>query len=298
MKLNKGISLLIVFLIYAVSFGIGAVVVTVLSADGTSCLTLCLTPLSALFIANIAATIMVFIFNLILKNASIYDPYWSVQPLFIIGVIFWRFNPGFQLLHLIVLVPLAFWSLRLTVNWMIGFDNLKWEDWRYKMYKTNYPKIAQLLVFTGIMMMPTILVFLGTIPIWYFLNVQEIQTQGIIFSAIGGLIITSGTLLELFADIQMRRYKARPDRSSFIDEGLWRYSRHPNYLGEILIWVGVFFAGLINFHVINIAGFLLIFLLFRFISIPMMEKHMLEKSAEYADYQKKVNLLFFGMRRG
>jgi len=297
MKTNKPLSLLIVLLIYIVSFSAGAVVITALSG---------LTPLLALFIGNITATVVVFIFNLILKNASIYDPYWSVQPLFIIGAMYWFYDPGFRLHHLLVLLPLAFWSFRLTINWMIGFDNLKWEDWRYKMYKVKFPKIAQLVVFTGIMMMPTILVFLGTIPIWHLLNAHtsldanislDAKLSGIIFPAIGGLIIILGTLLELFADNQMRRYKADQNRGPFIDEGLWRYSRHPNYLGEILIWAGVFAAGFENFHITSIAGFTLIFLLFRFISIPMMEKHLLEKSGGYADYQKKVNILFFGLRK-
>jgi steroid 5-alpha reductase family enzyme len=285
MKTNKCISLLIVLFIYLISFCAGVAVLLALSN---------LTPLLALFIGNVTATIMVFIFNLIFKNATVYDPYWSVQPIFVIAGMYWRCELGFQMAHLLILVPLAFWSFRLTINWMTGFDNLQWEDWRYRRIKANYPKIAQLLVFTGIMMMPTILVFLGTIPVWYLLNAPA---PGFVLPAIGGLIIVIGTLLELFADNQMRRYKNNPDRGPYIDEGLWRYSRHPNYLGEILIWVGIFIAGFENFHYLNIIGVVLIFLLFRFISIPMMEKHILEKNSEYAAYRKKVNCLFFGLRR-
>jgi steroid 5-alpha reductase family enzyme len=285
MKTNKFISLLVVLVVYLVSFAAGAIVLITLSN---------LTPLLALFIANAAATCSVFIFNLLLKNASIYDPYWSVQPIFIIGFMYWRYEHSFQLPHLLILIPLAFWSFRLTINWMTGFENLKWEDWRYRRIKTNYPKISQLLVFTGIMMMPTILVYLGTIPFWYFL---ETQNPGIILPAIGGLIIIIGTILELISDNQMRRFKRKTDRSLYINEGLWKYSRHPNYLGEIMIWVGVFIAGLENFQYLSIAGVLLIFLLFRFISIPMMEKHIMEKTPEYLDYRKKVNALFFGRQR-
>jgi len=285
MKTNKIFSLFIVLIVYVISFGIGTVILTMLSG---------LTPLLALFIANAAATVSVFIFNLVLKNASLYDPYWSVQPVFIIGAMYLFYKPGFQITHLLVLVPLIFWSFRLTINWISGFDNLLWEDWRYRKIKADYPKLSQLLVFTGIMMMPTILVFLGTIPVWYLLNAQS---RNIILPAVGGLIIFSGTLLELFADNQMRRFKRNPSRDSYIDESLWRYSRHPNYLGEILIWVGIFIAGLVNFNLLSIPGIVLIFLLFRFISIPMMEKHILEKSQDYSAYQKKVPILIFGLRR-
>jgi steroid 5-alpha reductase family enzyme len=251
-------------------------------------------PLFAMFIANFAATIVVFISNLVLKNASVYDPYWSVQPIFVIGAMYWHYGLPFQTSQLLLLVPLACWSCRLTLNWATGFKNMQWEDWRYRKIKADNPRFAQVHVFTGIMMMPTILVFLGTIPVWYMLHSQPLNP---ILPLFGGLIIILGTTLEHCADSQMRRYKKDPERGPYIDKGLWRYSRHPNYLGEILIWVGVFIAGLINFHPFSLAGVVLIALLFIFISIPMMERHILETRPEYIKYQQTVRPLVFGPRR-
>ena len=144
------------------------------------------------------------------------------------------------------------------------------------------------------MMMPTCLVFLGTVPVWFFL---QAKTFNLILPALGSLLILAGTLIEHFADNQMRHYKKNSNRGPYIDEGLWRYSRHPNYLGEILIWVGIFIAALVNFHLFSFAGVILITLLFIFISIPMMERHVLEKRPEYAVYQKTVWPLIFGPRK-
>jgi steroid 5-alpha reductase family enzyme len=279
---SKFISLLVILLIYLAAFGIGGLVLCLLPSF--------LNPLLALFIYTTIATVVVFISNLVLKNASVYDPYWSVQPVMLIGAMYLRYGIPFQLSHLLILVPLAYWAIRLTLNWSIGFENLNWEDWRYQDIKAKNPRSPQVNIFLGVMMMPTCLVYLGTIPAWFILWAK---TPNFCLLAAGGIVILLGTIFEHLADTQMRRYKKNPDRKPFINEGLWRYSRHPNYFGEILIWVGLFISGFVNFHPLNFVGVLLIILLFNFISIPMMEKHILEKKPEYADYQKLVKPLVF-----
>jgi len=283
---NKGASLFIILLVYIAAFGVAGV--SLWAFPFYRC------PLLALFIADAAATVLVFIFNLVFNNASIYDPYWSVQPLFIIGAMYCRYGLPFQTPQLLVLIPLFCWSIRLTLNWAAGFGGLGWEDWRYREQKTKNPRAAHFIVFTGIMMMPTILVFLGTVPMWHILQAEKPNAA---LLAAGGAVILAATCLEHFADTQMRRYRKNPGRGSYIDEGLWRYSRHPNYLGEILVWVGLFIAGLVNFHVSSVMGVLLITALFVFISIPMMERHMLQKEPKYAKYQKTVSPLVFWPRK-
>ena len=285
MKQNKTISLLLILSIYIVAFGAGVVIILKFLSS--------LYPLLAIFIANAAATVIIFVSNLVLKNASVYDPYWSVQPLFNVAVMYLYGHFHFQLIQLLVLIPLAVWSLRLTINWGIGFDNLEWEDWRYRDIKAQNPRLGQILVFTGIMLMPTCIVFLGTIPVWYFLSDENIN---LFLPAAGALVILLGTAFELTADSQMRHYKRKHGRGSYIDEGLWRYSRHPNYLGEILIWLGLFIAALVNFHPLSLTGIVLIILLFSCISIPMMERHLISKFPEYRAYQKIVRPLVFWFR--
>jgi len=283
---NKPFSLIVVLVIYFIAFGTGAVVLVIIKP--------LLHPLAAIFTANVTATVIVFIFNLIFKNASVYDPYWSVQPVFLIAAMYWQYYVSFHWSQLLILVPMAIWAIRLTLNWAVGFENLEWEDWRYKMYKERFPKIAQLVVLTGIMLMPTCLVFLGTVPFWYLLRSQNFSP---LLPALGGFIILAGTIFEHLADASMRRFKKSSGKKPYIDEGLWKYSRHPNYLGEILIWVGLFTAGLVNFHPFSLAGVTLIILLFTCISIPMMERHMLEKNPEYMVYKKTVSPLIFWIRK-
>ncbi|MDR1909372.1 MAG: DUF1295 domain-containing protein [Spirochaetaceae bacterium] len=278
---SKGLSLLIIALVYILSFGMGGAMLYLLRDR--------FPPLAALFIADSAATVMVYIFNLVFGNASLYDPYWSVQPPLLLAAFYLAYGAPFQAAHLWAVVPLLLWAIRLTANWALGFDNLAWQDWRYRDIKQRYPRYEKLIVFWGIMYMPTVLVFLGVIPLWYMVNTPELNP---LLPCLGGSVIVTGTLLECIADREMRRYKAAgASRGPYIYSGIWKYSRHPNYLGEMLIWTGLFIAGLQNFHPLSLPGVLCIIALFMAISIPMMEKHLLARTPLYRTYQQNVPVL-------
>ena len=98
-----------------------------------------------------------------------------------------------------------------------------------------------------------------------------------------------GVLLEAFADEQMRAFRAAntdPDR--VMDEGLWGWSRHPNYLGEILVWVGVACFGVAAGGSWSIwLGPAAMIALFVGVSIPMMEVRQARK-AGWAGYARRV----------
>jgi steroid 5-alpha reductase family enzyme len=85
----------------------------------------------------------------------------------------------------------------------------------------------------------------------------------------------------------------RTDKNQVIDQGLWRYSRHPNYLGELTFWVGVYliYLGAVQVIDFNIIYPLAMIALFLFISIPMMEKKLSDRPG-YETYKKKVSMLF------
>jgi steroid 5-alpha reductase family enzyme len=106
-----------------------------------------------LLVADAIATVFVFIFSVVFKNASVYDPYWSVQPIVIIVC--------FAMAHkmtsaaLLLLVSIVYWGIRLTLNWAIGFGGLNHQDWRYTKLQNDNGRMYPLINFTGIHMMPT-----------------------------------------------------------------------------------------------------------------------------------------------
>ncbi|HXX59397.1 MAG TPA: DUF1295 domain-containing protein, partial [Dehalococcoidales bacterium] len=109
------------------------------------------------------------------------------------------------------------------------------------------------------------------------------------------IVITAGAVLtETIADEQLRRFTANPANSGAImDKGLWAYSRHPNYFGEVMFWWGLFIFGLAadSRYWWTVIGPLAITALFVFVSIPMMEKHSLARRPGYGEHRRRTPAL-------
>lgn len=186
------------------------------------------------------------------------------------------------------------WGIRLTINWAITFTNLKTEDWRYVHFRELRGIKWHLTNFFGIMMMPTLFVFIGYMPIHYFLSIP-----GSRLSLIGSLVVLFGILLELISNHQVHKFLSKTKEKVTCSIGLWNYSRHPNYLGEILIWVGGYLTLLLtNYEQWYLFfGALVMILLFNFISIPLMEKRQVKRRSNYVDYQKSTSKLLLLPKR-
>jgi steroid 5-alpha reductase family enzyme len=235
--------------------------------------------------------------SLILKNASLYDPYWSILPpvLFIFTLI--QFPEYFSIASLLMVVVISLWSIRLTYNWAklwTGFDEM---DWRYVNFKENHPKSYILINLFGIQLMPTLIVFAQVYVGISFMMHQDSLNLIII---LGSLIILSSTCIQYIADSQMQAFKKRnKGKKMLIDEGLWRYSRHPNYFGEIMVWWGLYimyFGAVKQLDLLVIAPIIMT-LLFNYISIPLMENKILSTRPSYEAYQQKVSKLLFLPRK-
>jgi len=263
-------------------------------------------PITVAFVADVVATIVVFALSMALANSSLYDPYWSVAPPVI--AIYWiaqspaHLGAGAATRQVIVTTLLFLWAVRLTGNWAIGWRGLTQEDWRYIMMRddTRGRLPWWLVSLVGVQLVPTLVVFVGMLPLWPALGAPRHS-----FNAVDVLaaIVTAGAIvIETVADNQMRSFTRNPDnRGRTIDVGLWSWSRHPNYLGEISMWCGLYLFGLAAdpHWWWTIAGPVTMVLLFETASIPMMEDRSLQRRPEYADYQRRVpKLLPLPRRRG
>ena len=251
--------------------------------------------LLAILIADVSATIFVWLMGVIFKTASMYDPYWSVQTFFIyLGMLIY-FN-NFNLFTIIPLVVVGLYSIRLTTNFIIGFHDLSYVDWRYKMLAKKSGKLFQLVNLFGICMFPTLVVYSCSIPLCVYASLSQFSYLDLI----GSGIVLGGTILELITDIQMKIFiKNRKSKEEVINIGLWNYSRHPNYLGEISIWFGVALILIIAnpTYWYFIFGAVINLLMFLFISIPMEEKHMLEYKPNLKSYIATTSMLLILPRR-
>jgi steroid 5-alpha reductase family enzyme len=247
-------------------------------------------------VADVAATLVVFAFSVALNNSSMYDPYWSVAPVLIASWWLARFGglgAAAVAVRQVAVAALVFaWAARLTWNWMRRWNGLADEDWRYADYRrlgAGYWPVS----FLGFHLMPTVLVFTACLSLVPALSATG-RAVGIL-DVLAFLVTAAAITVEAVADRQLRRFlssKRKPGR--IMDTGLWAFSRHPNYFGEVLFWWGLWLFGLAAdpsrwWTVVGPAGITLLFL---GISVPMMDKRMLSRHPGYAQHMNQRSGFF------
>ena len=243
-----------------------------------------------ILIADILATFVIYSFSVAYKNSSFYDPYWSVVPPVI--AFYWVAINNYlvNIPSFLLMIAVLFWSLRLTYNWMKTWDGLHHEDWRYIDMRNNLGNNFQLIGnLGGIHFFPTFIVFFCCMPMAQNFSNPYNWT---IFLGFGLCII--GVLLEIISDKQLHTFREKhPSGTGIIETGLWKFSRHPNYYGEIMFWWGIFVFGS-SFTGLNylILAPISMTLMFWFASIPWIEIKILRTRPQYKDYQKRVHILF------
>ncbi|HDR68681.1 MAG TPA: DUF1295 domain-containing protein [Bacteroidaceae bacterium] len=280
MRIKKSISLIIIATVYVIAL-LSAYVFIHLS-PGRSIF------LNALY-ADLLATGIVFLFSIIFNNSSIYDPYWSVVPFFIL--MYWIFSAGtgFTAPVILLLIVMILWGTRLTINWSRDWEGMDHEDWRYKKFRTKFGRLYWLVSLGGIHLFPTAIVFLGMVPVYYFVTAAPTTINGLYL--IGFAIAMGGTVIELTSDEQLKSFKKEPGKQGeTIFSGLWKYSRHPNYLGEIMFWIGMWFFGwgAGNIYFWTIIAPISMILMFLSVSIPWMERKILATRPQYQSYMDDV----------
>lgn len=275
-------SLVLTSIIYVIGFTLFILVHNYFMSQGESVL------ISTL-LADIVFTILIFIVSRIINNSSLYDPYWSVLPPFILGLWIYELS-SFSMYQNMLLFGVLVWAIRLTRNWWIDFKGFTHEDFRYVSFRESFKMFYWPISFLGIHLFPTLIVFLSMYPLYYILS-NPITQPVFIFAGVVVMIIAA--MIQLVSDGQRRDHKKTSPNTS-IKSGLWAYSRHPNYFGEVMFWFGVFFSSLgSGFEMLNILGFIGMFLLFNLYSVPAMEKKLLQNKEDYQEVIDTVPRFFF-----
>ena len=277
---NKIISQLICILIYLISFYLSYILVPELISNIWLKIT----------IWHIYATIFIYIGSVILKNSSLYDPFWSVAPIPIALYLALNFE-NTLIVKFLVLAPISFWALRLTRNWITSWEGYEHEEFRYIDLKNTSMLRAEFNNFFGIHLFPTLIVNLSLYPLVFILTNNSNSS---IFLSFASLFTFLAVLLETISDEQMREFRKNPlNKGKTMKYKLWKYSRHPNYLGEIGFWFGIYMMGLSS----GMAPFWIIICpltmlaLFIFVSCPMMDNRSLMNRSDYKDYMEVTSQL-------
>lgn len=224
----------------------------------------------------------VWILSLIRKDVGIIDSFWS---LFFVTALFFWMGPNPEITpHLLLSVGLVVtWALRLSVY--LTFRNWgKPEDRRYQEIRRRNQPLYEIKSLFYVFYLQVMLAWLVALPI--LPTIKSVTPLGL-WDVIGAAIFVAGLLMESIADAQMAQFKAAaPPKGSVMNRGLWRYSRHPNYFGEALLWWGYVLIALAagGSPWLILSPLFMTFLLMKVSGIPLLEADLMKRSPAYRRY--------------
>lgn len=226
-----------------------------------------------------------FIISIIIKRNDVADLAWGIGFILVAWFSFLLFGSSSKALLANSLVTI--WGIRLATHIYKRIKS-KPEDARYKAWRDTWKKFY-LRSYLQIYLLQGLFMFLISIPIVFINN-----TSGdiVLTDFLGLFIWIFGFYFESTADRELSEFVKNPDnKGKLMDKGLWRYSRHPNYFGEVVQWWGIFIMALsIRFGYLTILGPLTITVLILFVSgIPLLEKKYSSRP-DFEEYKKRTSI--------
>lgn len=230
-----------------------------------------------------------FILSVVKKRNDIADIAWGLGFILVswLGIYLASTSVRGLLVNLLVTI----WGVRLT--WHIYKRNLsKHEDYRYAKWRDEWGKWFFLRSYFQVYLLQGLFLFLIIQPV-IFIHHRISSSLGI-FDFIGLLVWVIGFYFESTGDSQLKQFISNPaNKGKLMQTGLWKYSRHPNYFGEVTQWWGIFFFALsIPGSLFTIIGPLTITTLILFVSgIPLLEKKY-EGRPDFEIYKQRTSIFF------
>ena len=230
-----------------------------------------------------------FVVSLILKRNDVADSAWGVG--FIVIAIFNLIISGdFQRTKFILTFLIFLWGLRLTIyltirNWG------KTEDFRYKEWRKRWGKSVILKSYLKVFLLQGLLMFLISLPATLYNRFDG----GVSFYGFVGLLIwVVGFYFETVGDLEMFFFKKDPEnKGKILRSGLWKYTRHPNYFGEVTMWWGIWILtiGSTYWYLGLIGPLTITYLILKVSGIPLLEKKY-DGNKEFEKYKKETPSFF------
>lgn len=224
------------------------------------------------------------------------DTVWGVLFIAIAWVNVLLFSPH-NLLSVLVAILVSLWGIRLARHILFRWLRSEKEDHRYVELRKNWPPQARALqVFVRIYLLQALLACVISLPVVLFVGSNSHFDRYVV---IGVVVWAMGLAVEATADRQLRLFLAKPEnKGGLMTGGVWAYSRHPNYFGEMLVWGGIGIVGLGQaYGPYGLIGPIVISLLLLFVSgVPLAEKAMANKPG-WNEYRARTPLLIPWFKR-
>jgi steroid 5-alpha reductase family enzyme len=222
------------------------------------------------------------------RNVNIVDSFWSLFFLVASGV-YIGFGGQWTLTSLGLFALIALWSLRLSLHLSIRSMG-KSEDRRYAAMRARNPRFNEQSLVT-VFGLQAVLAWLISLPLAAALT-EPAPLHPLHLA--GAVLFLIGFVFEAVSDWQLVRFKARTgNRREVLGSGLWRYSRHPNYFGEAVIWWGFYLFALASGAAWTLVSPLLMtFLLLKVSGVSLLEKDIHERRPAYRRYMETTPAFF------
>ena len=243
-----------------------------------------LDPAASIWVA--VAMFALWVFSIVIRDASIVDVFWGLGFVLIAAIA--NDPSGYEPRQAIVGLLVSLWGIRLAVHLSLR-NRGKGEDPRYqamrKRWGARFPAISLVQVYAlqGIGMITV------SLPIQAAMQAPSPTLTPL--DVLGAVVCAAGIAFEAIADLQLTRFKAkRGNAKKVMDQGLWRYTRHPNYFGDCLMWWGF---GLIALGVgawwALLGPVVMTVLLLRVSGVTLLERRMAKSRPGYAEYAKRTS---------
>ena len=232
---------------------------------------------------------LLWLVSVVLKNASIADPFWGLGFVIMSGFYFIN-GDGFESRKIFLLILVTIWGLRLSA-WLAWRNSGKGEDFRYRQFRKNYGEKRYWWVsFFQVFMLQGILMWLVSAPLlgaYYYGGTKVLN----ILDFAGILLWVTGFVFEAGGDYQLARFKTDPsNKGKVLDKGFWRFTRHPNYFGDASVWWGYGLICLATGSWVPLLGSILMTLLvIRVSGVVMLERTLKNNKPGYEEYIRKTS---------
>jgi steroid 5-alpha reductase family enzyme len=229
--------------------------------------------------------------GLLKKDFSIIDTAWGLAfvVVYFAGVV--NFHHEIDQRNLLIGVFVCVWAIRLSSYIFYRSIKLGKEDYRYAAWREEWGPSANLNFYFRVFMLQAVLAAAVAYPLYLVHYYKSNISFGTILDILGSLLFIVGFLFEAIADFQKNAFKSDPaNKGKVMQQGLWKYSRHPNYFGEALLWWGIFFIviNVVPWYYAIFGPLLIHFLLIKVSGVAMLEKKY-DTNSEYKSYRERTN---------
>ena len=229
-----------------------------------------------------------FVVSLIRKRNDVADVAWGLGFVLMTGASFFLSGDS-GIRGMLVGVLVSIWGLRLA--WHIHRRNKgKAEDYRYLAWRKEWGKWFYIRSYFQVYLLQGLFLFLIVSPV--LLINKNAGPSLVLLDFLGVAVWLVGFYFEALGDAQLARFIKNPEnKGKLMQSGLWAYTRHPNYFGEVVQWWGLWLIALsVPGAWLGVVGPITItFLILKVSGVPMLEKKM-EGNPDFAEYKRKTSI--------